>query len=156
MNAILTWWSGWYEYLVTTWSDTGPAWIGAVGGLLGAAASIYAIVIAVGAAREHASWIKVVARSSSKNTPTGYEIVNGSKKTEAVVDSITDVTGDSIDALDTFTELPMIVAPGMSFPIGISRSLANSYPTVVEIRWRERAVDRRRVGRKVRMVRMYL
>jgi hypothetical protein len=142
--------------MITTWADTGPAWLGAVGGILGAFASVVAVRVAWRAEQEHVSWLKVTTKTNSRGMPTGYEIVNGAKKTEAIVESIADVTGDQIDALDTFTELPLTIAPGLSFPVAISRSLANSYPTVVELTWRERTVNSHRVKRRARTVRLYM
>ncbi len=143
--------------LVSTWADTGPAWIGAVGGVLGAVASILAIVIATRAATEHVSWVKVVTGSVGAGAvPSRFEIVNGSKQIVAIVSAVDDVTGDPIDALDKFIDFPAEIAPGMSFPIGVSRTFANSYPTVVDLTWTERRASQKRVSRRIRKVRLYL
>jgi hypothetical protein len=127
-----------------------------MGGILSVLVSLYALKIAVRADTEHISWLKVVTRESSSGTPSAFEIVNGSKKTVGIVKEIIDETGDHNSALAEFVGLPIEVAPGASFPLAVARTLANSYPTIVELNWQERSVDSQRLKGKLRSVRLYL
>ncbi len=88
--------------------------------------------------------------------PVAWEIVNAAKRTQAVVDAVQDITGDRVQALDTFTELPMTIAPGSGFPVAVSRSVGNSFPTVVELTWREQSIGRSAPKKKVSTQTLYL
>lgn len=121
-----------------TWEDTVPAWIGGVGGVLGALASLYAIALAAEANREHVTWSAVPTRRSKAGVPQAYELVNISKATVANVLAIDEMTGDIGGALGIKLAPPYQVNPGASFPIGVDRSMANHSPTVAMITWQER------------------
>ncbi len=121
-----------------TWKDTVPAWIGGVGGVLGALASLYAIALAVEANTEHVSWSTIATRHGKTGVPQAYAVVNVSKSTVARVLSVDDMTGDIGGALGEKIQPPFQVNPGASFPIAIDRTLANTSPTVAMITWVER------------------
>ncbi|TDL44057.1 hypothetical protein [Microbacterium oleivorans] len=121
-----------------TWEDTVPAWIGGVGGVLGALASLYAIALAAEASREHVSWSAVPTRRNTSGVPQAYELVNVSKSTVANIVSVDEMTGDIGGAIGHKLAPPFQVNPGASFPIGVDRSMANHSPTVAMITWEEK------------------
>lgn len=139
----------------TAW-DTVPAWLGGIGGVLGGFAALYALVVALKANEEHVSWSKVTNRTDRYERPTGFEIVNVSKNTFARLEKVEEVTGDIGGALDVPLELPVTVAPGASIPLSVSRSMANSYPTIVRITWHESAGNDTRYGKAQRSQTLYL
>lgn len=131
-----------------TWSDSVPAWLSGIGGILGALASLYAITIAVQADTEHVAWRANVAKTTTKGTPSSFQAVNLSKATVANLMSVEDITGDQIAALDFHLTLPVEVPPGTGVPMGVSRTVANSSLTLVRLTWTERRVRSKRGAKR--------
>jgi len=143
-------------FFATTWGDTVAAWLSGIGGILGALASLYAITIAVQADTEHVAWRANVTKTTASGTPSRFEAVNLSKATVATLLSVDDITGDQIPALDFNLALPVEVPPGTGVPMGVSRSMANSAPTLVRLTWTERRVRSKRASKRQYEQRLYL
>lgn len=108
------------------------------------------------AGTEHVSWSKVVTKTSLKGTPSRFEFVNVSKATVAQVVAVLETTGDIGGAVEFSLELPIEVAPGASFPIGVSRTLANASPTIVTVEWRERPFTKKSFGKTLHSQVLYI
>ncbi len=145
---------------VTDWRDTAPTWISGVGGIMGALAAVIALLVAFRADDEHVNWVTSVTKVSAKGSPLAYNIVNSSRRTVALVTVVNDVTVEKRPEVPSAVDIKVHgsyeVMPGGGFPLGLSRSMANIAPTVLEITWRERRFAAKRFTKREHTGRLYL
>lgn len=124
--------------LILTWADSGPAWLGGIGGILAAIVALYALWRAIQSEVRHVEWQKTATGTAkSGRTPNKYQLVNGTSGVAARVLAVEDVSDGGRDAVRNDLRLPEIVGAGGSIPLHIDRSLVSGYPTIVQVTWQE-------------------
>lgn len=116
--------------------DTLAAWLGAVGGILSVLIAAYALWLAIRADWRHVEWQLTNERKPDGRRSDVWRLVNTSSGVRAKVSSFESVGKDSA-ALRGELDLPAVVEPGAFMPFTHSRSLADPWPTVVRVTWRE-------------------
>ena len=129
--------------MIETWVDTGPAWLGGIGGILAALVSAYALYRATRAEQRHVEWQKTQTERSGGKKPNQFALVNGTSGVTARVLAVEDVSDGLRDAVRNDLKLPEDVVPGGSIPLRIDRSMASAYPTIVQITWQEGKIYKR-------------
>ena len=130
--------------LITTWADTGPAWLGGIGGVIAALIAGYALYRAIRSEARHVEW-----QLSNEPKPDGrrsenWRLINGTSGVRARVLGFENTTGDGLqDALRGDLILPAVVEPSGWLPFNHSRSLSSGYPTVIRVTWQEGPSGRR-------------
>ena len=122
-----------------------PNWLVAVGGLVSAVVGSWALVLSVStylrSRKPPVEWRRFNDRDVGR-----YRIVNVTSGTTA-----SEVTTKEIDGASAFTNHLTgtdTVMPGGWIPVSVDRSLADPFPTVVQISWREgpvHGVPRKRI-----------
>jgi hypothetical protein len=103
--------------LINTWLDTGPAWLGGIGGILSVLIAVYALFSARRANENHVVWQPSNEPREDGRTSAQWRIVNQT---------------DNVDA-----HIADVIAPRGWIPLHVERSLASGYPTIVSISWQE-------------------
>lgn len=127
---------------ITTWSDTGPAWLGGIGGILAAAVAGYALMRAIRSDARHVEWQLSNERLPNSRRSEDWRLVNTTSGVRARVVEFENISDGLQDAVRGSIELPAIVDPGSWMPFNHSRSLASPYPTIVRVTWQEGRLSR--------------
>lgn len=122
---------------ISQWTDTGPAWLGGIGGILAALVAGYALWRAIRNETKHVEWqLSNVPRENGSRSSI-WRLVNTTSGTTARVSAFENVSVGRRDALRGSLELPALVEPGSWMPFNHDRSLASPYPTIVKVTWQE-------------------
>lgn len=141
--------------LVTTWEDSGPVWLAAIGGVLAVVVAAYALVRAIRAEATHVEWqVSNEPTADGKRSPK-FRLINSTTGVDAHVTAVENVSDGLKDAVRNDIKLPEIVRPGSWVPLYVERSLGSPYPTIVKLTWRE-ASSQGRPKRKVYASTFYL
>ncbi|WP_152485674.1 hypothetical protein [Leucobacter chironomi] len=133
--------------LITSLSDTLPAWLGGIGGILAAFLAGYALVRAIRAEARHVVWQISNERNENGRTEK-WRLVNTTEGVAARVLGFENISDGLQDAVRGKAELPAYVAPGLWYPFSHERSMASPYPTIVRVTWRESPSQGRRFRRR--------
>ena len=130
------------DEFITTWSDTGPAWLGGIGGILAAVVAGYALMRAIRSDARHVEWQLSNERLPNSRRSEDWRLVNTTSGVRARVVEFENISDGLQDAVRGSIELPTIVDPGSWMPFNHSRSLASPYPTIVRVTWQEGRLGR--------------
>jgi hypothetical protein len=125
--------------LINTWLDTGPAWLGGIGGILSVLIAVYALFSARRANENHVVWQPSNEPREDGRTSAQWRIVNQTDNVDAHIVGVADVTQDGVqDAIrNDLHSIADVIAPRGWIPLHVERSLASGYPTIVSISWQE-------------------
>jgi hypothetical protein len=130
------------DEFITTWSDTGPAWLGGIGGILAAVVAGYALMRAIRSDSRHVEWQLSNERLPNSRRSEDWRLVNTTSGVRARVVEFENISAGLQDAVRGSIEFPAIVDPGSWMPFNHSRSLASPYPTIVRVTWQEGRLGR--------------
>jgi hypothetical protein len=123
--------------MISTWTDTGPAWLGGIGGILSVIIAAYALFRAIRSEALHVEWQLSNERRTDGRRTEAWRLVNTTSGVSARVIGFEDISDGLRDALRGDVPLPADVDPGGWLPFNHSRSMASPYPTIVRVTWQE-------------------
>jgi hypothetical protein len=131
--------------IISSWSDTGPAWLGGLGGILSVLIAVYALASARRANEAHVVWQPSNEPREDGRASAQWRIVNQSDNVDAHIVDVSDITQDGAqDAIrNDLDAIADVIAPRGWIPLHVDRSLASGYPTIVSITWREAPTGKR-------------
>lgn len=141
---------------ITTWADTGPSWLGGIGGIISTVVAIYALWRAARADRRHVEWLLSNERKADGRPSENWRLVNTTSGVRARVTDFENISDGPHDAVRGALDVPCIVEPGNWMPLNHSRSLVSPYPTVVRVTWQEGVVGAKRFRRRAYSSTLYI
>ena len=78
--------------LINTWLDTGPAWLGGIGGILSVLIAIYALLSARRANENHVVWQPSNEPREDGRSSARWRIVNQTDNIDAHIVGVADMT----------------------------------------------------------------